>query len=61
MFINAKDGYQLSWPIKRGRFNLHNKAGGTLTSVLADLETIWSTVIMSHLHIPLKDFKVESF
>ena len=54
------DGYQLSWPMKRGRLNLHDKAGGSMASVLADLETIWSSVIYSQLQIPTKDLKVGS-
>ncbi|XP_076469344.1 actin-related protein 8-like [Babylonia areolata] len=57
LYINPKDGYQLSWPIKRGRLNLHSKAGGSMTAVLADLESIWSSVIYSQLQIPTKDLK----
>ncbi|KAK7101992.1 actin-related protein 8-like [Littorina saxatilis] len=57
LFINPKDGYQVSWPMKRGRLNLHDKAGGSLMSVLADLETIWTSIIYSQLQIPAKDLK----
>ena len=46
--------------MKRGRLNLHDKAGGSMASVLADLETIWSAVIYSQLQIPTKDLKVGS-
>jgi len=58
LFVNPKDGFQLSWPMKRGRLNIHDKAGGSLTAVLADLEAIWSAVIYSQLQIPTKDLKV---
>lgn len=38
---------------------MHAGPGGSLTAVLADLETIWSHVIQKQLDIPLKDLKVE--
>lgn len=37
---------------------MHAGAGGSLTAVLADLETIWTHVIQKQLEIPLKDLKV---
>lgn len=43
----------------RGQLNVHSGPGGSLTAVLADLETIWGHVIQKQLDIPLKDLKVE--
>ena len=58
LYVNPKDGYQLSWPMKRGRLNLHDRPGGSLAAVLADLEAIWGAVIFSQLQVPTKDLKV---
>ncbi|KAL8621355.1 hypothetical protein ACOMHN_053376 [Nucella lapillus] len=57
IYVNPKDGYQLSWPMKRGRLNLHGRGGGSLTAVMADLEAIWTSVIYNQLQIPAKDLK----
>lgn len=43
----------------RGQLNVHSGPGGSLTAVLAELETIWGHVIQKQLDIPLKDLKVE--
>lgn len=37
---------------------MHSGPGGSLTAVLADLETIWGHIIQKQLDIPLKDLKV---
>lgn len=37
---------------------MHSGPGGSLTAVLADLETIWGHVIQKQLDIPLRDLKV---
>ncbi|CAG5136172.1 unnamed protein product, partial [Candidula unifasciata] len=57
LYIHPKDNYRLTWPMRRGRLNVHEGPGGSLTSVLADLETIWGHVLQEHLEIPLKDLK----
>uniref|UniRef100_A0A3Q1CT58 Actin-related protein 8 n=1 Tax=Amphiprion ocellaris TaxID=80972 RepID=A0A3Q1CT58_AMPOC len=57
VFVNPSDCYNVHWPMVRGQLNLHTGPGGSLTAVLADLETIWSHVIQKHLEIPLKDLK----
>lgn len=38
--------------------NLHNGPGGTITGVLADLETIWLKVLETHFNIYQKDLKL---
>jgi actin-related protein 8 len=37
----------------RGRLNVNNGLGGSLTSVISDLESIWSLAIEKYLEIPL--------
>uniref|UniRef100_A0A8C3AQL3 Actin related protein 8 n=1 Tax=Cyclopterus lumpus TaxID=8103 RepID=A0A8C3AQL3_CYCLU len=58
LYVNPSDSYNIHWPIVRGQLNVHAGTGGSLTAVLADLETIWSHVIQKQLEIPLKDLKV---
>ncbi|XP_034393581.1 actin-related protein 8 [Cyclopterus lumpus] len=57
LYVNPSDSYNIHWPIVRGQLNVHAGTGGSLTAVLADLETIWSHVIQKQLEIPLKDLK----
>ncbi|XP_029456757.1 actin-related protein 8 isoform X1 [Rhinatrema bivittatum] len=57
VYVNPTDCYNIHIPIQRGQLNLHSGPGGSLTAVLADLETIWSHVIQKYLEIPLKDLK----
>lgn len=48
---NADAEYNLHFPYKGGDFNLHAGIGGSLTSVITDLTTIWSHLISEHLGI----------
>uniref|UniRef100_A0A3B4ZLI0 Actin related protein 8 n=1 Tax=Stegastes partitus TaxID=144197 RepID=A0A3B4ZLI0_9TELE len=57
LYVNPSDCYNIHWPMMRGQLNVHSGPGGSLTAVLADLETIWSHVLQKHLEIPLKDLK----
>ncbi|KAH3816133.1 actin-related protein 8-like [Dreissena polymorpha] len=57
LYIKPGSGYTVQWPMSRGRLNLHAGPGGTLSSVMADMETIWGWVIQNMLDIPLKDLK----
>uniref|UniRef100_A0A672GQ90 Uncharacterized protein n=1 Tax=Salarias fasciatus TaxID=181472 RepID=A0A672GQ90_SALFA len=57
LYVNPSDCYNIHWPVVRGQLNVHAGPGGSLSAVLADLETIWSYVIQKHLEIPLKDLK----
>ncbi|XP_055024327.2 actin-related protein 8 [Misgurnus anguillicaudatus] len=57
LYVNPTDSYSIHWPIRRGHLNIHSAPGGSLTAVLADLETIWSYVLQKLLEIPLKDLK----
>ncbi|KAM8829431.1 actin-related protein 8 isoform 3-T4 [Synchiropus picturatus] len=57
LYVNPSDSYNIHWPVVRGQLNVHSGPGGSLTAVLADLETIWCHVIQKNLEIPLKDLK----
>ncbi|XP_076354508.1 actin-related protein 8 isoform X3 [Tachypleus tridentatus] len=57
LYLNPSEKFNVHWPIRRGRFNLHSGVGGTLTSILSDLEVIWGSCIQQYLDIPLKDLK----
>lgn len=59
LYVSPTDCYNIHWPMVRGQLNVHSGPGGSLTAVLADLETIWGHVIQKQLDIPLKDLKVE--
>ena len=41
----------------RGKLNIHNGVGGSITSVIADLESIWSFAIEKYLNISVNDLK----
>lgn len=57
LYVNPSDCYNVHRPLCRGQLNVHSGPGGSLTAVLADLETIWCHVIQKLLEIPLKDLK----
>ena len=44
--------------MRRGHLNVHPGPGGTLTSVLSDIEAIWGYALQDHMEIPRKDLKV---
>ncbi|KFM64441.1 Actin-related protein 8, partial [Stegodyphus mimosarum] len=58
LYLQPGENFNVHWPIRRGQLNLHPGVGGSLSSVLADLEAIWSTAIQKYLDIPLKDLKL---
>ncbi|XP_046542630.1 actin-related protein 8-like [Haliotis rubra] len=57
LYVHPSDNYTLHWPMRRGRLNLHGGPCGSLTSVMADLEVIWSKALETYLSIPIKDLK----
>jgi len=57
MYIPKNSGYRLSWPMRQGRLHTHVGPGGSLTSVMADLEVIWGHVLQELMEVPLKDLK----
>ncbi|XP_059488672.1 actin-related protein 8 isoform X2 [Neocloeon triangulifer] len=56
--LPENEEYNVFYPIRRGVFNIHAGVGGSLTSVLHDLETIWLHAIEKRLKIPRKHFPV---
>ena len=53
--FNEEKHYNVHFPIKRGELNTHSQVGGSLTSVLSDLEDIWSYAIHELMEIPRKN------
>ncbi|KAI8513665.1 Actin- protein 8 [Branchiostoma belcheri] len=49
LYLHPSESYNVHWPM--------SGTGGSLTAVLADLETIWTTAIEKFLDIPVKDLK----
>ena len=58
-YMKPNTGYSLHWPMRYGRLNVHDGPGGTLSSVVADIELLWGQAIQKYLDIPLKDLKVQ--
>ncbi|XP_071817516.1 actin-related protein 8-like [Apostichopus japonicus] len=55
LYLEKPEDYNIHWPVRKGSLNIHKGIGGSLTSVLQDLESIWSTAIENHLSIPRQD------
>ncbi|GBP87875.1 Actin-related protein 8 [Eumeta japonica] len=53
--IDPELSYNIHFPFRRGDFNLHSEVGGSLSSVLNDMYTIWSSIIEHKLGIPLME------
>ena len=51
--VASREEYNLHFPIRRGRLNIHDGVGGSPTAVLADLAAIWSYAIKTGLGVPL--------
>jgi len=49
--------YNVHFPYQRGDLNTHAGIGGSLTSILVDLQEVWTRSIEKHLHISPADFK----
>ena len=56
--ISTMKDYNIHFPWRRGHLNLHAGIGGSLSSVLSDLEDIWSWSIVEKLGISLKALPV---
>lgn len=52
--LASDSNYNIHFPWRRGRFNLHAGIGGSLNSVLNDLENIWDWTLSEKLGIPRK-------
>lgn len=52
--LNPNGQFNLHFPIRRGDLNIHGNVGGSLTAVIADLQTIWEHVLQKNLNINLR-------
>lgn len=52
--LDPNGEFNVHFPIRRGDFNLHPGVGGSMTSVLADLQEIWEYVLRYHMSVDLK-------
>lgn len=57
MRLNPLEDFNVHFPFRRGDFNIHSGPGGSLTAVLADLETIWLYMLETHFSIKQSDLK----
>ncbi|GIX71980.1 actin-related protein 8 [Caerostris extrusa] len=57
LHLNPADNFNIHWPIQRGQLNIHAGIGGSLSSVITDLETIWTSAFQKYLDIPPKELK----
>ncbi|KAJ8926028.1 hypothetical protein NQ315_009883 [Exocentrus adspersus] len=55
--LDPHEDFNIHFPYKRGDFNIHSEPGGSMTAVLADLETIWTYVLEYNLQVNPKDLK----
>lgn len=55
--LNPEENFNIHFPYKRGDFNIHPGPSGSMTAVLADLQTIWTYILENHFQISSKDFK----
>nr|XP_018899502.1 PREDICTED: actin-related protein 8 isoform X2 [Bemisia tabaci] len=58
LLLNPDLDYNIHFPMQRGQLNLHSGIGGSLTSVLANMESIWTYLIRNKLDISIKDLKL---
>lgn len=52
--LNPHGEFNVHFPIRRGELNLHAGIGGSLTSIMSDLQDIWQYVLKVHLGINTK-------
>jgi actin-related protein 8 len=52
--LDPSDNYNIHFPMKRGELNLHSGVGGSITSVINDLQEIWEYVLQNHLQVDLR-------
>lgn len=55
MRLDPDGEFNLHFPFKRGDLNLHSDIGGSMTSIMTDLQEIWGHVLANQLKINLND------
>lgn len=53
--MNIDEHFNIHFPYRRGDFNIHTGPGGSITSIIADLEAIWIYVLQTYLNIEKKE------
>lgn len=53
--LDPNGNFNIHFPIRRGEFNLHKGVGGSISSVLEDIKTIWEYAIKNYLELNLRD------
>lgn len=53
--LDPNGSFNVHFPIRRGEFNIHKEVGGSITSVLEDMKSIWEYAIRNYLDINLRD------
>ncbi|XP_022914944.1 actin-related protein 8 [Onthophagus taurus] len=56
--LPPKSDFNIHFPFRRGDFNVHSGLGGSITSILADLETIWLHILETNFNIPQQNLKM---
>nr|SVE93502.1 EOG090X02LT [Scapholeberis mucronata] len=57
LYTNPVDHFNVHFPFRHGDLNIHSGVGGSLSSVMADLETIWSHCIVNLLEVSRAELK----
>ncbi|XP_056644802.1 actin-related protein 8 [Diorhabda sublineata] len=55
--LDPKQEFNIHFPYKRGELNVHSGPGGSITSIMADLETIWTYILEVNFQISRKELK----
>ncbi|CAH0551733.1 unnamed protein product [Brassicogethes aeneus] len=55
--LDPDEKYNVHFPYKRGEFNIHSGPNGSMTAIIADLQTIWTHILETNFQIAQKDFK----
>ncbi|XP_055679254.1 actin-related protein 8 [Lutzomyia longipalpis] len=53
--LDPNGDFNLHFPMRRGELNIHTDIGGSLTSVLTDLQAIWEYVLSAVMEIKISD------
>lgn len=55
--LDPKQEFNIHFPYKKGELNVHSGPGGSITSIMADLETIWTYILETNFQISREDLK----
>ena len=49
--LDPNGDFNIHFPLKRGELNVHSGIGGSITSIMADLQEIWEHALLTYLEI----------